>query len=224
MDANYYYNQVLQQLLQKAKRRVFVSYFHKDDESYRDKFEQYFGDIFQNISVKPGEINDNNSDDYIAQVIRQEKISKATVIVVLIGNRTYCRKHVDWEIAAGLDPRVGEKRAGLVGILLPSSSLYNMYNMDIIDWLNKKKNEEIDEKDRNIYTVTNELNNILDTRYHKLPPRLLDNILSGYSKIYKWTTDKEQMKKIIEGAFSMRDYEKLVKNRRLKYRNNICGD
>ena len=221
MNGSYYYNQFLQQILQKVKRRVFISYFHKDDEYYRDQFEQCFDNIFQNILVKPGEINDDNSDDYIAQVIRQQKISNATVIVVLLGNRTYCRKHVDWEIAAGLDPRVGEKRAGLVGILLPSSTLYNT---TIIDWLNKKKNEEIDEKDRNIYTVTDELNDILTKQYHKLPPRLLDNILSGYSKICKWTTDKEQMKKIIEWAFSMREYEKLVKNGRQKYGKNICGD
>jgi hypothetical protein len=128
---------------------------------------------------------------------------------------------VDWEIAAGLDPRVGEQRAGLVGILLPSS---NLFKTDIIDWLSKKKAEEIDKKGRNIYTITDELNNILANNYHKLPPRLLDNILSGYSKIYKWTTQAEEMKRIIEEAFSMREYDYLVKNGRLKYGKNICGD
>jgi len=128
---------------------------------------------------------------------------------------------VDWEISAGLDPRVGKKRAGLVGILIPTSSLYNT---DIVEWLNNNKKEEIDKKNRDIYEVADEINNILNKKYHKLPPRLLDNILSGYSKIYKWLTDKEQMKNIIEEAFSMRENEYLVKNGRLKYGKNICGD
>ena len=221
MNGNYYYNPIFNQYFQKTKRRVFISYFHKDDENYRIFFERYFGDIFQNVSVKPGEINDDNSDDYISQIIRQEKISNASVVIVLVGNRTYCRKHVDWEISAGLDPRVDKKRAGLVGILIPTSSLYNT---DIVEWLNNNKKEEIDKKNRDIYEVADEINNILNKKYHKLPPRLLDNILSGYSKIYKWLTDKEQMKNIIEEAFSMRENEYLVKNGRLKYGKNICGD
>jgi hypothetical protein len=39
--------------------------------------------------------------------------------VVLIGPKTKCRMHVDWEIAGAISSRVGGN-SGLVGILLPN--------------------------------------------------------------------------------------------------------
>jgi hypothetical protein len=44
------------------------------------------------------------------------------VVVVLVGPKTYCRKHVDWEISAGLNKKVGGY-SGLLGILLPEFPL-----------------------------------------------------------------------------------------------------
>ena len=205
----------------RRKRRVFISYYHYDDEYYREKFEELFGELFQNISVKPGEIDDENSDRYIYQLIRQNKISNTTVLLVLVGNRTYCRKHVDWEIYAALDPRVGEKRTGLVGIILPSSSLFRT---NVIKWLDEKRQAEIIEKRRDIYRVTDEINSILESKYHKIPPRFLDNILSGYAKLYKWTESTSQIIDIIEEAFQNRKNEHLVRNGRKQYKRNLCGN
>lgn len=99
-------------------RKVFVS-FHHADQWYRDRWDELFGSIFISKSVGEGEIDDTNSAEYVARVIRQEYMTDASVCVVLIGPNTYCRKHVDWEIAAALDPRTGG-RAGLVGLYLPN--------------------------------------------------------------------------------------------------------
>ncbi|NJK91959.1 MAG: hypothetical protein HC904_09100 [Blastochloris sp.] len=41
-------------------------------------------------------------------------------MIVLIGPNTYGRKHVDWEISAALNYKVGDGYAGLFGILLPT--------------------------------------------------------------------------------------------------------
>jgi hypothetical protein len=81
-------------------------------------WDQLTSSMFINKSVHPGDIDTDNSTEYIARLIRQDFISDASVVVVLVGPKTYCRKHVDWEIFAGLDPRTGG-RSGLVGFLLP---------------------------------------------------------------------------------------------------------
>lgn len=102
-----------------TKHKVFISYYHKDDEEYRNQFEDLFGDIFINKSVKEGDINSELSDEYIKRLIREEYISDSSVVVVLVGPHTYCRKHVDWEISAGL-----LKNTGLVGLALPEHSSF----------------------------------------------------------------------------------------------------
>ena len=97
-----------------TKHRVFISYYH-EDEFYRNKFEELFGDIFINTSVKYGEIDDRLSTEYIKRLIREKHITNSSVVVVLCGPKTFCRKHVDWEIYAGL-----YNNAGLIGLILPT--------------------------------------------------------------------------------------------------------
>ncbi len=99
--------------------KVFISYYHKDDQFYRDKFEKNFGHLFISKSVKPGDIDSDLSDDYIKRLIQDDYISDSSVVLVLVGAKTKCRKHVDWEISAGLNKKVGGY-SGLIGILLPT--------------------------------------------------------------------------------------------------------
>jgi len=44
-----------------AKHKVFISYYHKDDEDFRNEFEERFGHLFINRSVKEGEIDEEIS-------------------------------------------------------------------------------------------------------------------------------------------------------------------
>jgi len=203
-----------------TRHKVFISYYHKEDEYYRNRFEELFRHLFINSSVKPGDIDTDLSNEYIKRLIQQGYISNSSVVLVLVGPKTYCRKHVDWEISAGLDPRVGNKRAGLVGLILPNS---NLYKTDLIGWLDKKRREEIDRKKRDVYAVTDEINTILSKKHHELSPRLLDNILSGYASLYKWTEDEGRIKPIIEKAFDEREIKlSLVRNGRLQFKYNRC--
>jgi MTH538 TIR-like domain (DUF1863) len=101
-----------------TKHRVFLSYYHYDDNYYRRKFEELFGHLFISSCVNPGDINTDNSDEYIKRLIREDYISGSSVVIVLVGRQTYCRKHVDWEIYAGLDAQ-SKGNSGLLGILLP---------------------------------------------------------------------------------------------------------
>ena len=102
-----------------TKRKTFVSYFHKDDQDYRKKYENLFKDLIVSKSVEDGDIDSENSAEYIKQLIQKDYLQDTTVLVVLIGPKTKCRKHIDWEISGAISSRIGGS-SGLIGILLPN--------------------------------------------------------------------------------------------------------
>jgi hypothetical protein len=105
----------------KNKHKVFISFYHYDDQTYKDDIDNHLSDNIINKSVKSGEYDTDNSDEYIKRLIREDKVSDSSVVVVLVGNNTKKRKHVDWEIYAGLSASINGS-SGLVGILLPTFS------------------------------------------------------------------------------------------------------
>lgn len=108
-----------------TKRKTFISFYHKDDEDYKNKFEKFTSDLIVNKSVGYGDLEKDNSDDYIKKLIQDGYLSDTTVLIALIGSKTKCRKHVDWEISGALDLKIGESYAGLLGILLPTHPDFN---------------------------------------------------------------------------------------------------
>ena len=107
------------------RHKVFVSYHHALDESYKKIFELRFGNAFGAIvpgSVQVGDVNPNLPTDTIRQKIRDEYLRDTSVTVVLIGAETWQRKHVDWEIGSSIRHTEYNPRSGLLGILLPSYS------------------------------------------------------------------------------------------------------
>lgn len=107
-----------------TKRKTFLSYYHKDDQLYKKYFENLFDDLIVNKSVQKGDIDSDNSDEYIKQLIQKEYLYDTTVLVVLLGAKTKHRKHVDWEISGALNYKVGDHYAGLLGIVLPTHPDY----------------------------------------------------------------------------------------------------
>lgn len=105
-----------------TKRKTFISYYHLDDQDYKEKFKNLFGDLVTHKSVEDGDIDSDNSDGYIKQLIQKGYIADTTVLVVLIGRNTKHRKHIDWEISGALNYKVGEKYSGLLGLILPDHS------------------------------------------------------------------------------------------------------
>lgn len=101
------------------RHKNFISFYHDDDEAYRIAFETAFGSFFIDKSVAIGDIKTDNSSDYVKRLIAEDYITDASVVTVLVGPNTKKRKHVDWEIAAGLNKKVGGY-SGLIGILLPT--------------------------------------------------------------------------------------------------------
>jgi len=105
-----------------AKHKVFIS-FHSKDMEYKLEFERLFGHLFISKSVDEGDIDENHSSEYVKRLINEGYMDDSSVVIVLIGEKTFCRKHVDWEIYGGLSVKVGG-RAGLLGICLPTNEDY----------------------------------------------------------------------------------------------------
>lgn len=103
-----------------TKRKSFISYYHEEDQNYKEKFKNLTSDLIVNKSVEDGDINSDNKDGYIKQLIQKGYLSDTTVLIVLLGTKTKCRKHVDWEISGALNLKVGDTYAGLLGLKLPS--------------------------------------------------------------------------------------------------------
>lgn len=116
---------------QTKRHKVFISYFHRDDQKWKDLFAHLMGDRIVDVSVDIGDIAGNSppTEDTLRH-IREEHISQATVTVVLIGPRTWQRKYVDWEIGATLRDTRMNPRCGLLGILLPSHPDFNQREYD----------------------------------------------------------------------------------------------
>jgi hypothetical protein len=171
-----------------TKHKVFISYYHREDQKYKCRFEDLFKHLFINKSVEPGEIDTDVSTEYIKRLIQEKYIEDTSVLVVLVGPKTYCRKHVDWEISAALNKKVGGY-SGLLGLCLPTHPDYrrDSYSPDIV------------------------------------PPRLVDNLKTGYAKLYDWTEDESTIKKWIEEAFQARiDKAAKIDNSREQFKYNKC--
>ena len=76
------------------RHKVFISYYHKDDEVFKDRLLQALGSKAIDKSVSPGDIHDESLPlDEIRRRIRDNHIADATVTIVLIGPCTWQRKH-----------------------------------------------------------------------------------------------------------------------------------
>ena len=103
------------------RHKVFISYYHADDQEYKDRLIQALDTKFVDKSVSQGDIHDEGlALDEIRRRIRDDHIANATVTIVLIGPRTWQRRHVDWEVSASIIDRPRNERCGLIGVLLPT--------------------------------------------------------------------------------------------------------
>jgi hypothetical protein len=103
--------------VEKPKRRkIFVSYHHRNDQAAYDNFSTYFHDGLETITDNSIErAIDSASFEYIMRRIRETHLNGSSCTVVLCGSETPKRRYVDWEIQASL-----AQEMGLVGIGLPS--------------------------------------------------------------------------------------------------------
>lgn len=112
--------------MSEIRHKVFISY-HRDDRKEVDDFIEIFDyerKVFITRALGIGmadDIIDSTDTDYVMRRIRELYLQDSTVTIVLIGECTWARRYVDWEIQASL--RHGETVTpnGVLGIVLPSA-------------------------------------------------------------------------------------------------------
>ncbi len=112
------------------RRKTFISYHHKPDQEYADLLREELADDIIDKAVSDGSISDNLTTDEIWRTIRDDNVSDATVMAVLIGRNTWSRKYIDWEIGSGFSKTRNNSRCGVLGILLPDHPNYGKRPID----------------------------------------------------------------------------------------------
>ena len=195
------------------KHKVFISYHHTNDQYYKNEFEKIYCELMKNCisrSVGDGEIDDDLSDERIREIIRDNYLKDSSVTIVLVGKETWKRKHVDWEIYSSLYDGPKNKRNGLIGILLPTYSW--LEGMDINEFLaNFSKLKKTEDGD--------------DYFPYNIPPRLYDNIKTGYAKIYTWDNFVSNAEEYIHEAYLRKnDYNYKTDLSRPRFKKNRDGN
>jgi hypothetical protein len=102
------------------RHKVFISYYHDEDQEYANKLRSFYGKSKAIIDKSMYTDLSRLQDETILKKIRQDHLRDSTVTVVLVGENTWGRKWVDWEINSSLRPYGDRTRSGLVGIYLPN--------------------------------------------------------------------------------------------------------
>ncbi|WP_144597300.1 MULTISPECIES: TIR domain-containing protein [Bacillus] len=114
-------------------RKVFVSYHHGKDQSRANYLRTVYGRDNTLIDRSLPEALDSSDNDYILSIIRTRHLKNSTVTIVLVGEETYKRKWVDWEIYSSLRTYSDRTRNGLLAIMLPGANVVPARLQDNID-------------------------------------------------------------------------------------------
>lgn len=191
-----------------ARHRVFISYYHHDDQRYKDyliKMQEFnietmqMQSIFEDFSVHEKEIDDAGlSSEQIRCIIRDEYIKDATVLILLCGENTKKRKHIDWELHAAMYDSPANRQMGIIVINLPtikqgiraSSEEEKPLLSDFGQW----------------YSIDNRAE--FEAQYPYMPSRIIDNFVKEVPiTVVEWSRIENRptiLKQLIDNAFNRR--------------------
>jgi hypothetical protein len=106
------------------KRRCFISYHHADENEVQTFLDTYSNaEVFTHRALGLDMANDivkSNDTDYVMRRIRESYMQNTSVTIVMVGQNSWKRRYVDWEIAASLRNGFASPANGLLGIKLSS--------------------------------------------------------------------------------------------------------
>lgn len=203
-----------------TRHKVFISYHHKNDDEYKKKLVQ-FGeehDLFIDCSVDTNDIDENLPDDSIREVIRDKYLRDSTVTIVLVGEETKNRKHIDWEIYSSMYDGSQNKKSGILVINLPEIACR---------WFMAAHGTR---EKQNIYPeiknwTTLETRQEFADRYPFMPDRLLDNLIKAEVRISVTDFnhiigDPQKLKLLIDLTANDRQFCKYDLSRLMRERNS----
>lgn len=199
--------------------RVFVSFYHRDDQSYKDALVKWSKEheVFIDGSVDIGDIPDEWNEQKIRETIRDEYLRDTSVTILLVGPNTRHRKHVDWEIYSSMYDGKKNKRSGIIVVMLPETKCDGCH----IPYANEKSQ---------IYPeITNwvkvDSRNEYEQRYPDMPERIIDNLMTVGVKISVTTWNKltpSNLRMMIDNAYANRLTQPYDLSRKMRRKNGIC--
>lgn len=196
--------------------RVFVSFYHRDDQGYKDALVKWAkeNEVFIDGSVDTGDIPDDWDDQKIREAIRDEYLRDTSVTILLVGPNTRHRKHVDWEIYSSMYDGKKNKRSGIVVVMLPETYCDSCH----IPYANEKVQ---------IYPeITNwcsiDSRNEYESRYPDMPERIIDNLMKEGVKISVTTWKKltpDNLRMMLDNAYNNRLVQPYDLSREMRRKN-----
>jgi hypothetical protein len=110
-----------------TRHKTFISYHHADESEVASFIKHFDHDndvlISRGIGASmAGDIINSSNADYIKRRLRELYLRDSSVTLVMVGENTWGRRFVDWEIPASLRNTSTSARNGLVAITLPSNA------------------------------------------------------------------------------------------------------
>ncbi|MBP5551264.1 MAG: TIR domain-containing protein [Bacilli bacterium] len=184
------------------RHKVFISYYHHDDQYYKDEIESWndIYHLFVDFSVNDGDIDDANmSDEAIRMKIRDEYIKDSTVLILLCGPNTKHRKFIDWELHAAMYNTEKNPKMGILVVNLP---------------LSKNNIRAVEDREKQIvapYTTWTSFKTRTEYEesYPDIPSRIIDSLVTKNSDItfVNWDTISKKpylLQELVDFAYKRR--------------------
>lgn len=198
--------------------KVFISYHHFNDQNYKNYLVTMADrhDVFIDKSVDTGDIDASLPDERIREIIRDDYLRDSTVTIVLVGQHTKRRKHVDWEIYSSMFDGKVNKKSGILAVNLPGTSTCftaprkqekEFVYPDITKWTSIEDREEYEQ------------------RYPFMPARIIDNLLEPEAKVsvVPWeriASSPDRLRYLVDAAFEDRATCKYNLSRPMRRKNS----
>ena len=176
------------------RHKVFVSYHHANDQYYKERFETLFVGIYDTMVSKSVEEGDIDLN-LKTETIRQKIRDE------------YLQDSTGTVVLVGRETWKRKHVDWEIGASIRQTQ-YNLLSglLGIVLPSYRSPNEDMSKY--NPYTI---------------PPRLYDNIVCGFAKIYNWNEDPFVVQSWIHDAFIQRN-KVLPNNSRLSFKNNRSGE
>lgn len=202
-----------------SKHKVFISYHHKNDQWAKEellKINKIY-EIFIDGSVQIGDIDESHSDEEIREIIRDEYLKDTTVTILLVGEETKNRKHIDWELYSSMHDGKINKKSGILVIQLPCLGKRYIRSGHGQE---EKKHVFTNTKNWTSYTTRTKY----EENYPYLPNRIIDCLANKKSliSIVNWEdieSEPEKLRYLIDITYRDKDKCEYDMSRRLR-RNN----
>ena len=183
--------------------KVFISYHHEIDQNFKNTLVKV-GEkhqLFIDMSVDTGEIPDDWDDQMIREKIRDEYLRDSTVTILLVGEETKGRKHIDWEVYSSMFDGKRNKKSGILVVNLPTINCTSFHSA-LGDEEKKLVYPGID----NWKTIKTRAE--FEGRYPFMPERIIDNLLAdeAYISVVPWERlTVENLSFLIGATFNIRE-------------------